>query len=1266
MLTIFKNKQNSFNDKSLTTNYITEKNIKIQSNSERDEYKNLIFYPSSSKEWFSSIYSYNKSYIKSLISYDAVLNKLLRSYCNMLQDKIKILFKRRRDNKIRYSANKIYASRAELKHTNTKLFITLYIYNKQKSSIEWYIRKIITLIRFYKIRIEGKTIFLPNHKNRLLHLLKKNFFIFKKWNIAFFKPINNLVRYSLVNLRKRYLIPYNIPPYTIRLLKKFFRLEKILFNSTRLINFNKYKFNSLNLYVRNLGLISLIEKLYNKKVVINLVEKKSIHLNSDVFSSAVALKLRDRKNKAVRILRKAILQMVRIPDLHTLITFDDNIEEMNKNNIINTIKQQIVSGVRFEASGRLTRRLTAMRAVFKYRYAGSLKNIRSSFDNKSSTILRGYVKSNSQYTLINSKTRNGTFGLKGWVSSHWFIGFATKDCQVKVIYILIKISVVIIGIAIITYLLGLNFFACSMLVLFISIILSVLLITKENYNHLPYALNLLLLTIVMGVSTLTDLAMTVEFHVNYPHLSEIDVVLLCIGTARIIFGILFTKNEISYFSRIKKIIYEFLPYLKKNPLYYLAVGIAIYLLFIIFINLSCLCLGVTPCINDFFSYYIYIFTRVILVNSTISLVLLAVTKSSKEQYNIVGMSIWLPVALIPSTLLYYFYILPELINIKLALVDIIHITLTKLEQVSCKFKLAILYVVDDLEIILSHLKEGWFYLEPLFFLGIRNLGELLIRMHNRPAELGKFFVKWGNWGLGTKVESITNKPHPSMWDKVNFLDPHLLSIKNSLKERSFDFLRPWINLSSRPIPIRITPGHFTTSLPFSARGSNTMASSLAYQTISSRIFLENFSLEFFKGSFHTFMKNSENVRGFFSAMENLGVVKFILSGNSTVELNRIGLNTVKVICIDNSRAGFLEFDIKDLVIPDFIPSCNISNGLDSNMCVKQIGFCAKNSSFDIQAWSEGLTAKSSRDETLANTDPSKIGYNCNQQVYMQSDTSHDNQIYSGESSRGDLVQNSGTKRSRAESPIGDIGDKSIQAKALDIGDPAVSLKFDLNKLSPTEDNSIEWKEYLGVICIEARVVFIQTWGSDKVEKATMDNIYLDYDDDNEQNTHLSTLCDAIIRATGDTNMNWKNFFLLSEDFIYSLDTQSQDDVYTDTDDKEDSESENIIDTTERYNYNNSNEQLNNDEIQSLIDDLRNRQSNIKSGRKSLLRNLRISVNRSSKNIMEGTEDKKQHLLLSRLYRTNKECFTKRSGYPDVGFTKIADLITKLENLKHRL
>lgn len=169
----------------------------------------------------------------------------------MLKDRIKILFKRRRDNKIRYSANKVYASRAELNHTNTSIFITLHLYNKQKSSTERYIRKAITFIRFKKKIIledeKKKTILIPNHKNRLLHSLKNNFFIFRKFNMAFFKNINNVVRYLVVNLRKRYLRLYKIPTHNIRLLKKLFRLQKILFTSTKLFNFNKSKFNSLNI-----------------------------------------------------------------------------------------------------------------------------------------------------------------------------------------------------------------------------------------------------------------------------------------------------------------------------------------------------------------------------------------------------------------------------------------------------------------------------------------------------------------------------------------------------------------------------------------------------------------------------------------------------------------------------------------------------------------------------------------------------------------------------------------------------------------------------------------------------------------------------------------------------------------------------------------------------------------------------------------------------------------------------------------------------------
>ena len=468
MLNILK-KKNTFNELPLKTNYSLDsinknKNLKILSKSEKGEYNNIIYYPSSSKEWFSSIYSYNKSYIKWLIVFDQISNKLFSSYFNMIIDKIKIVFKRRRDNKTRYSANKVYVSRAELKHTNTKLLIILSMYNKQKRTLLKWTRKILYIKRMYKILVEYKDRYIVTHKrifttlslllknmthksriilvekrvkikhewvtiieryipaniNRLNHklnlLFKRKLFLFRKWNMFFLKKNNNTLINFLLKLNNKKL--YKVPRYNRLLLKKNLRVVKMLFKNTRLISFNRTKFHHLILNFRNLGISNLIAKIYGKKVVIKLVDLKSIHLNSDVFSSAVALKLRDRKNKAVRILRKAILQMVRIPDLHTVITFDDTIETMNKNNIVNTIKQQAVTGVRFEAAGRLTRRLTAMRAVFKYRYAGSLKNWRSSFNNKASTLLRGYAKSNGQYTIINSKTRNGTFGLKGWVSSH--------------------------------------------------------------------------------------------------------------------------------------------------------------------------------------------------------------------------------------------------------------------------------------------------------------------------------------------------------------------------------------------------------------------------------------------------------------------------------------------------------------------------------------------------------------------------------------------------------------------------------------------------------------------------------------------------------------------------------------------------------------------------------------------------------------------------------------------------------------------------------
>jgi hypothetical protein len=72
-----------------------------------------------------------------------------------------------------------------------------------------------------------------------------------------------------------------------------------------------------------------------------------------------------------------------------------------------------IRGIRIEAKGRLTRRATASRSVLKMKLKGGLKNVDSSFRGLSTIILRGHAKSNVQYSLLNSKNRNGAFGIKG-------------------------------------------------------------------------------------------------------------------------------------------------------------------------------------------------------------------------------------------------------------------------------------------------------------------------------------------------------------------------------------------------------------------------------------------------------------------------------------------------------------------------------------------------------------------------------------------------------------------------------------------------------------------------------------------------------------------------------------------------------------------------------------------------------------------------------------------------------------------------------------
>jgi ribosomal protein S3 len=286
-----------------------------------------------------------------------------------------------------------------------------------------------------------KNILFKYQENNKLDYLLKNEFIFLKSKIC---EISNNI--SITN-------------NTISKLAEIDNLKRIMFKLNRLnllkkaLYINEFKFKST--YI--LPLVKLFEKIYGKKVTFNIISLKNYFLNSDIMNQILAYKMSKRKHrgKATKFLRSA-MRNIKTPKLshNTVIresnkitgiqnilikrnivntslnkdklsniiekNFVDNNENYssfyNKNqqfNILNSIKNKSVSGVRLEVAGRITRRITAQRAAYKYRYVGTLKNFDSSYKGLSSVMLRGNLGSNVQYTNLKSKTLIGSFGLKG-------------------------------------------------------------------------------------------------------------------------------------------------------------------------------------------------------------------------------------------------------------------------------------------------------------------------------------------------------------------------------------------------------------------------------------------------------------------------------------------------------------------------------------------------------------------------------------------------------------------------------------------------------------------------------------------------------------------------------------------------------------------------------------------------------------------------------------------------------------------------------------
>jgi hypothetical protein len=410
------------------------------------------YLPSFSKEWKNVVYSYNKNNLKNIPMNDVNINKIIQSYFNLyfkdhkyIGSKKFILLKRRRN-----FLRRIYVSNAEIKHTNNKAIITLFTVNREKKLLKKKYLKINKKIS--KNLIKRYFLLYKSNINKIYSILNntqanKNEYVFISDKISkkrFLKYkleyLNQFITLKNLYLKKIWSVIINRYWKTyLRLLRKYDLMYSL----------NQYKFNNQILLPK---LSNILNKIIGKKIEYNIINLKSIAYNTDLFTQALALKLKKTRMNHIKsmfsILNRAYLPKINTIKERTLVKGQNNVDlfldkykdlkiisnlntnnnldgllstihETSKKEIHNTIYNSIgyknMSGIRLEVKGRLTKRYRADRSIYSLKWKGGLKNVDSSFKRLSSVLFRGNSNSNVSYSLTKSKRRIGAFAVKGWI-----------------------------------------------------------------------------------------------------------------------------------------------------------------------------------------------------------------------------------------------------------------------------------------------------------------------------------------------------------------------------------------------------------------------------------------------------------------------------------------------------------------------------------------------------------------------------------------------------------------------------------------------------------------------------------------------------------------------------------------------------------------------------------------------------------------------------------------------------------------------------------
>ena|ERR1700753_56246 len=366
---------------------------------------------------------YNNNILSNIPVISKTALNFIKNYFYLYNTKIdnKIRRKKIYNRQRRLSMNNIFLSKGEFKHTNNKVIITLYIYNKQKNN---YLKKLKRrYIRFLKISNLSKKNKMPKGLvilkklkkisiNSILTLINLNFF-----NPIVAKIISDLQEQKKINNLK--VVSSYVNKFYRRYNRRFLKRLFLYIYYKRLIYINKSKFNYTYLqFIKN-----KLQVIFNKNIEFNFINLKYFFLDSNILSESILLKIKKNRKKLIKHLsnlRRKVRIKKRIGILGKLVRKNklNNKVFLHNNtllfeNIFNNLKYKHLSGFRLEAKGRLNKRHTAARSIYKFVYKGSLLNVDSSYKGLSTVLLRNNLNTNLQYTKLNSKTRIGSFGLKG-------------------------------------------------------------------------------------------------------------------------------------------------------------------------------------------------------------------------------------------------------------------------------------------------------------------------------------------------------------------------------------------------------------------------------------------------------------------------------------------------------------------------------------------------------------------------------------------------------------------------------------------------------------------------------------------------------------------------------------------------------------------------------------------------------------------------------------------------------------------------------------